>query len=139
MILPIIGFPTFLISTVLSGDPYVWPLPKEYTISPSLDLKISSDFAFVVAGDSANSEILTGAVDRYTYITFPHRAGKNESSGITTLTIDVSSNSEALQYGTDESYTLTVPNITGGYRFTCCKNSLWCNSWIGNIFPISNL
>ena len=113
MILPTLGAVTFLIGAALSVDPYVWPLPKEYTISPVLDLTISTDFEFVVNGDGANSEILTDAVDRYTYITFPHRPGANESSGIRKLTIEVASDSENLQYGTDESYTLTVPNITG--------------------------
>ena len=97
---------------IVGADPYVWPLPQDYTISSTLDLEISSSFKFVVSGNASNSAILSDVVNRYTSITFPHTVQNEVTTGISQLVINVASGNEDLQYGVDESYTLMVPNGT---------------------------
>ena len=114
-----------LVGITAGDDPYIWPLPAQFTISPTLDLDLAQNFTFVLAGSGANSEILSDAIDRYNYITFPHTAEANIATGISKLVINVASSDEDLQYGVDESYTLTVPNVTGSTSGLLTANTIF--------------
>ena len=127
MLRNLLSIPTLvlLLTGTTADDPYIWPLPVQFTVSSSLDLTISASFAFSIGTTGANSEILVDAVDRYTEITFPHHAEGNPTTGMTSLVINVASADEDLQFGIDESYTLAVPNATGSNIGVLTANTIY--------------
>lgn len=83
----------------------VWPKPQGQ--SPSFNgavFKLTpQDFKYAIAGES--SDVLEGAIERYTHLTFPDNVGesKDNLSQITQLSINVLSKYESLTLESDES------------------------------------
>ncbi|PON75322.1 Beta-hexosaminidase [Parasponia andersonii] len=100
---------------------YLWPLPTEFT-SGNDTLSVDPGLSLIGAGNGGNSAIVRAAFDRYKGIIFKHTTGVSPFSllrgkrpvyDITRLRIVVDSDSEDLQLGVDESYTLYVAKNDG--------------------------
>ena len=96
-----------IINFVSCSDPFIWPLPSTYTISPSLDLNIDNSFNITT---TSTSLILQNAINRYmNEIIFIHRPDTNPTTSlVSSLLITTKSSDETLQFGIDESYELNV-------------------------------
>ncbi|KAL6290868.1 hypothetical protein ACE6H2_008378 [Prunus campanulata] len=95
---------------------YLWPLPSEFTFG-NKTLSVHPQLSLVVGGNGGNSSILRLGFDRYKAIIFKNSHGVSSfdrirgmrlSYGVTKLKVVVHSDSEDLQLGVDESYTLLV-------------------------------
>ena len=96
-----------LFNIVFTQNPYIWPLPKSITISPTLNIDLASQFQITT---KSTSQILQKGINRYLYITFPHLP-ENESKASTllsSLVVTTNSDDETLQYGIDESYSIKI-------------------------------
>ncbi|XP_062154115.1 beta-hexosaminidase 1 [Alnus glutinosa] len=100
---------------------YVWPLPAEFT-SGNDTLSVDPGLSLAVGGNGENSSILRAAFDRYRRIVFKHSEGvsvfdrlrgRRSVYDISKLKVIVNSDSEELQLGVDESYTLFVAKNDG--------------------------
>ncbi|KAE7996850.1 hypothetical protein FH972_001539 [Carpinus fangiana] len=100
---------------------YLWPLPVEFT-SGNGTLSVDPGLSLDVAGQGGNSGILREAFDRYRRIVFKHSGGvsvfdrlwgRRSVYDISKLKVIVDSDSEELQLGVDESYTLFVAKNDG--------------------------
>ncbi|XP_010534473.1 PREDICTED: beta-hexosaminidase 1 isoform X2 [Tarenaya hassleriana] len=115
-------------SPEIQGDslPFIWPLPAEFS-SGDETLSVDPAISLIAAGNGGNSPIVKAAFGRYVGIIFKHvvdRAGRSRffrgaHYDITSLKIVVHSDSEELQLGVDEGYTLMVSknnyqSIVGG-------------------------
>uniref|UniRef100_A0A1J3GJX6 Beta-hexosaminidase n=1 Tax=Noccaea caerulescens TaxID=107243 RepID=A0A1J3GJX6_NOCCA len=102
--------------------PYLWPLPAEFTTGEET-LSVDPAVSLIVAGDGGGSAIVRAAFERYMGMIFKHAYGRASSLlarirflrvveyDITSLKIIVHSDSEELQLGVDESYTLMVSKM----------------------------
>lgn len=98
---------------------YVWPLPAEFAYGDKT-LSVDPDLLLTVDGCGGKSIIIREAFERYRAIIFKHTSGisirklrggsKYDVSG---LRIIVHSDSETLQLGVDESYSLSVSGNDG--------------------------
>ncbi|BFG22590.1 hypothetical protein CerSpe_088640 [Prunus speciosa] len=95
---------------------YLWPLPSEFTFG-NKTLSVHPQLSLVVGGNGGNSSILRLGFDRYKAIIFKNSHGVSSfdrirgmrlSYDVTKLKVVVHSDSEDLQLGVDESYTLLV-------------------------------
>ncbi|XP_050384993.1 beta-hexosaminidase 1 [Argentina anserina] len=95
---------------------YLWPLPAEFT-SGNETLSVDPALSLVVGGNGGNSGILRAAFDRYRAIIFKNSNGvtgiekmkaRKGSYDISKVRVVVQSESEELNLGVDESYTLFV-------------------------------
>ncbi|BBG97928.1 beta-hexosaminidase 1 [Prunus dulcis] len=95
---------------------YLWPLPSEFTFG-NKTLSVHPQLSLVVGGNGGNSSILRLGFDRYKAIIFKNShgvssfdriRGRRLSYDVTKLKVVVHSDSEDLQLGVDESYTLFV-------------------------------
>ncbi|GLT50891.1 hypothetical protein SLA2020_243460 [Shorea laevis] len=95
---------------------YIWPLPAEFS-SGNETLSVDPSIALTVSGDGGNSVIVSEAFDRYKRVIFKRASGfsifgkfrgRGSVYDISKLTVIVHSESEELQLGVDESYSLTV-------------------------------
>ncbi|GLT66916.1 hypothetical protein SLA2020_392560 [Shorea laevis] len=95
---------------------YIWPLPSEFS-SGSNTLYVDPSMLLTVSGDGGNSVIIREAFERYKRVIFKHAAGfsifgkfmgRGSVYDISKLRVIVHSQSEELQLGVDESYTLLV-------------------------------
>ncbi|XP_021813825.1 beta-hexosaminidase 1-like [Prunus avium] len=95
---------------------YLWPLPSEFTFG-NKTLSVHPQLSLVVGGNGGNSSILRLGFDRYKAIIFKNShgvssfdriRGRRLSYDVTKLKVVVHSDSEDLQLGVDESYTLLV-------------------------------
>ncbi|KAG4202672.1 hypothetical protein ERO13_A05G351400v2 [Gossypium hirsutum] len=100
---------------------YLWPLPSEFT-SGNQTLTVDPTLSFSALGKGGNSKILIEGFERYKKIIFKHVSGISlfdKSRGIRSvydiseLRVIVNSDSEELQLGVDESYTLFVAKKDG--------------------------
>nr|KJB76037.1 hypothetical protein B456_012G068200 [Gossypium raimondii] len=100
---------------------YLWPLPSEFT-SGNQTLTVDPTLSFSALGKGGNSKILIEGFERYKKIIFKHVSGISlfgKSRGIRSvydiseLRFIVNSDSEELQLGVDESYTLFVAKKDG--------------------------
>ncbi|CAB75760.1 beta-N-acetylhexosaminidase-like protein [Arabidopsis thaliana] len=111
---------TSSLSTPSPADspPYLWPLPAEFSFGNET-LSVDPTVTLIVAGNGGGSLIIRAAFDRYMGIIFKHASGRGSllsrirflkmvEYDITSLKIVVHSDSEELQLGVDESYTLMV-------------------------------
>ncbi|KAG7560937.1 Glycoside hydrolase family 20 catalytic domain [Arabidopsis thaliana x Arabidopsis arenosa] len=111
---------TSSLSTPSPADspPYLWPLPAEFSFGNET-LSVDPALTLSVAGNGGGSPIVRAAFDRYMGIIFKHASGRGSllarirflrmvEYDITSLKIVVHSDSEELQLGVDESYTLMV-------------------------------
>eukprot|EP01084_Bolivina_argentea_P111436 198816_1 len=98
---------TVLLTVTYAADPFVWPLPSTYTISPTLDLNLANSFNITT---TSTSTILQRAVRRYMdeIIFFHQPDGTPSSPLVTSLTVTAKIPDESLQLDTDESYTLNI-------------------------------
>ncbi|XP_078429452.1 beta-hexosaminidase 1 [Wolffia australiana] len=89
--------------------PLLWPQPMEFRHGNET-LSVDPKLEFRVVGAGSNSSILAEALERYRGIVFRHRtkSSPRPTFDLGRLTIVVSSDSEELQLGVDESYTLFV-------------------------------
>ena len=85
------------------ADPMIWPLPQSYSNGTGV-VTVSPAMKFVAAGTP--SADLTAAFARYEALILTHRVSSTE--GIASVSVTVSNDSEDLQLGVDESYTLDV-------------------------------
>ncbi|XP_019151420.1 PREDICTED: beta-hexosaminidase 1 [Ipomoea nil] len=88
---------------------YLWPLPSEFTSGNDI-LTVDPNLSLSVSGNGGSSVIVKEAFERYKHIIFKH-GSKLAGSGdydIKQLSVTVHSDSEELQLGVDESYTLLV-------------------------------
>ncbi|CAL9007960.1 unnamed protein product [Prunus brigantina] len=95
---------------------YLWPLPSEFTFG-NKTFSVHPQLSLVVGGNGGNSSILRLGFDRYKAIIFKNShgvssfdriRGRRLSYDVTKLKVVVHSDSEDLQLGVDESYTLFV-------------------------------
>ncbi|KAL6326693.1 hypothetical protein AAG906_010867 [Vitis piasezkii] len=91
---------------------YLWPLPSEFTFGEDV-LAVDPDLSLAVGGDGGNSDIVREAFLRYRGIIFKHSTRFSKFRGrsmydISKIRIIVHSDSEVLQLGVDESYSLLV-------------------------------
>ncbi|KAK5835433.1 hypothetical protein PVK06_011121 [Gossypium arboreum] len=100
---------------------YLWPLPSEFT-SGNQTLTVDPTLSFSALGKGGNSKILIEGFERYKKIIFKHVSGISlfdKSRGIRSvydiseLRVIVNSDSEELQLGVGESYTLFVAKKDG--------------------------
>ncbi|XP_022742491.1 beta-hexosaminidase 1-like isoform X3 [Durio zibethinus] len=100
---------------------YIWPLPSEFT-SGNETLAVDPTLSLSVSGKGGDLKILREGFERYKKIIFKHVSGVSifeKLRGITSvydiseLRIIVNSDSEELQLGVDESYTLFVAKNDG--------------------------
>ncbi|CAL8125123.1 unnamed protein product [Prunus armeniaca] len=100
---------------------YLWPLPSEFTFG-NKTLSVHPQLSLVVGGNGGNSSILRLGFDRYKAIIFKNShgvssfdriRGRRLSYDVTKLRVVVHSDSEDLQLGVDESYTLFVQKKDG--------------------------
>ncbi|CAL9007965.1 unnamed protein product [Prunus brigantina] len=100
---------------------YLWPLPSEFTFG-NKTLSVHPQLSLVVGGNGSNSSILRLGFDRYKAIIFKNShgvssfdriRGRRLSYDVTKLKVVVHSDSEDLQLGVDESYTLFVQKKDG--------------------------
>ncbi|BFG22595.1 hypothetical protein CerSpe_088690 [Prunus speciosa] len=100
---------------------YIWPLPFEFTFG-NKTLSVHPQLSLVVGGNGGNSSILRLGFDRYKAIIFKNSHGVSSfdrirgmrlSYDVTKLKVVVHSDSEDLQLGVDESYTLFVQKKDG--------------------------
>ncbi|CAB4270693.1 unnamed protein product [Prunus armeniaca] len=100
---------------------YLWPLPSEFT-SGNKTFSVHPQLSLVVGGNGGNSSILRLGFDRYKAIIFKNShevssfdriRGRRLSYDVTKLKVVVHSDSEDLQLGVDESYTLFVQKKDG--------------------------
>ncbi|KAH0884851.1 hypothetical protein HID58_060947 [Brassica napus] len=101
------------------SPPYLWPLPAKFS-SGDETLSVDPSLSLTVAGNGGGSPIVRAAFDRYMGMIFKHAYNRASSLltrirflsmveyDITSLKIIVHSDSEELQLGVDESYTLMV-------------------------------
>ncbi|XP_059666199.1 beta-hexosaminidase 1 [Cornus florida] len=95
---------------------YLWPLPSQFTFgNETLVVDPDLSFSFEVGGNGGVSAIVKDAFERYRGIIFKHssrflrfRSIRKSAYDISKLRIIVRSDDEALQLGTDESYSLLV-------------------------------
>ncbi|XP_061372251.1 beta-hexosaminidase 1-like [Gastrolobium bilobum] len=93
------------------SHPFIWPLPEKFTFGNE---SLSVDPALSLTGNGAASPIVLAAFDRYKGIVFKHASGFGLLRTLRTfydvakLNITVHSNTEELQLGVDESYSLFV-------------------------------
>jgi len=114
-----------ILSGVYASQPFIWPMPTQFTVSDDLNLNVdSSNFAFK---QNTQSSIIDTAFDRYKKLTFPHIAEGSADSAFSTVTglsLTIKDASEdTLGYGMDETYVLTLPS-SGGVA-TLTSNSVW--------------
>ncbi|KAL3691583.1 hypothetical protein R1sor_005234 [Riccia sorocarpa] len=98
-----------------ANETWIWPLPAEWTKGEStiiLDPKLE----LVVQGGLSESDVLEEAFERYLGHIFVHQSAegkklrrKSSSPTLLRLVINLLSDNQVLQLGTDESYTLAVP------------------------------
>ncbi|XVF75413.1 hypothetical protein PTKIN_Ptkin13bG0186800 [Pterospermum kingtungense] len=100
---------------------YIWPLPSEYT-SGNETLTVDPTLSLSVLGKGGDLKILREGFERYKKIIFKHVSGVSifdrfrgirSVYDISELRIIVNSDSEELQLGVDESYTLLVAKNDG--------------------------
>ncbi|KAK9282720.1 hypothetical protein L1049_010940 [Liquidambar formosana] len=98
---------------------YIWPLPSEISFGKDT-LIVDPDLSLAVGGEGGKSEIIRAAFDRYRGIIFKHSHGVSRFKlrggsvyDIRKLTVIVNSDSEELQLGADESYSLLVARNDG--------------------------
>ena len=99
-------FISFLFVSNVLSDPYVWPLPYQYTISDTPNVAIAADFAITT---TSSSTILKNGIQRYMDIIFMSQPMTTApSNAIKSVVVTTKSDDETLQYGVDESYTLEL-------------------------------
>jgi len=90
--------------------PQLWPRPQSFTLGENDTFYIlETSFRFVAVGES--SPILSQGFNRYYSIIFPSGSTVISFPGLTELThldVLVTSGEEFIQFGTDESYTLSI-------------------------------
>ncbi|XVF23795.1 hypothetical protein REPUB_Repub13aG0070000 [Reevesia pubescens] len=100
---------------------YIWPLPSEFT-SGNETLTVDPTLSLSVLGKGGDLKILREGFERYKKIIFKHVSGVSifeklrgirSVYDISELRIIVNSDSEELQLGVDESYTLFVAKNDG--------------------------
>ncbi|KAG6665727.1 beta-hexosaminidase 1 [Carya illinoinensis] len=100
---------------------YLWPLPSEFTFGNDT-LSVDPSLSLTVGGKGGNSGILSAAFDRYRAIVFKHSdafsifsrfRGRRSVYDISELNVIVHSDSEELQLGVDESYSLFIAKNDG--------------------------
>eukprot|EP01084_Bolivina_argentea_P232458 391791_1 len=94
-------------------DPFIWPLPMEYSVSNELSVSVSN--SFTMKQTNSNSTIITNAINRYMKLIFPHKPDNSappNTNPISILNINIADggSNTKLQYGMDESYQLQFPN-----------------------------
>eukprot|EP01083_Nonionella_stella_P201423 736924_1 len=114
-------------NTSAASQPYVWPLPTQFTVSNTLNLNVDqSKFQFTQT-QSTKSQVITNAFTRYTSLTFPHTpsgSADNSLQTITGLSLTIKDPSDTtLGYGMDESYVLSL--TTSGGIGTLNANTVW--------------
>ncbi|XP_044508932.1 beta-hexosaminidase 1 [Mangifera indica] len=99
--------------------PFLWPLPAQFT-SGNDTLSVDPALSLSLSGDGGRSTIVREAFDRYRKIIFKHSVsgfylfrGIRSGFDIGKLNIVVHSESEELQLGVDESYSLLVAKNDG--------------------------
>lgn len=101
---------------------FLWPMPAQVACGDSTVL-VDPEFELVAYGLGGNSLIVSDAFDRYKRLIFSHyrqhfdiinpkELGLLEGFLLERLTVNVSSDDNTLELGTDESYHLYVPNDT---------------------------
>ena len=96
----------FIVSLSIHSIECVWPQPQ--VLQSGVDtLPVSSSFSI---SSPSSSTILQNAIKRYSLLMFPFGAPRPSSSSpqLTQLTVSVSSSSEDLFLGVDESYNISV-------------------------------
>ena len=97
-----------------SQQPYIWPLPSNYTFDDTQLFSVDYNLKFNV---NIKSDILDQAFIRYQKIIFEHYPHYiSPTNAIDTLTITVASDSDYLQIDTDESYQLVI--VSGSAKLT---------------------
>ncbi|KAJ0979429.1 hypothetical protein J5N97_014903 [Dioscorea zingiberensis] len=89
---------------------YLWPLPKSFNHG-NQTLTVDPDLSLQTQGAGWSSPIVAEAFERYKDLVFNSqvfRRGAFESYDVTTLTVVIDSDDDALQFGVDESYALYV-------------------------------
>ncbi|GKU91856.1 hypothetical protein SLEP1_g5670 [Rubroshorea leprosula] len=95
---------------------FIWPLPAEFS-SGNETLSVDPSITLTVSGNGGNSVVVSEAFDRYKRVIFKRASGfsifgkfrgRGSVYDISELTVIVHSESEELQLGVDESYSLTV-------------------------------
>ncbi|KAG6557870.1 hypothetical protein Mapa_000638 [Marchantia paleacea] len=97
---------------------WIWPVPAEWSKGEST-LLVDSQLELVVQGALSESDVLEESFESYSAHIFAHQTEKDVMSKIKRrklgagtlqkLIVNVLSDDETLQLGTDESYTLKVP------------------------------
>ncbi|KAL2622433.1 hypothetical protein R1flu_002638 [Riccia fluitans] len=96
-----------------ANETWVWPMPAEWT-SGEGTLIVDPKLELVVQGSLSESDVMEEAFERYCGHIFVHQTIMNlrlpsDVPILQRLVINVISDSQTLQLGTDESYTLTIP------------------------------
>ena len=119
--MPSITLITLLLYTVSTSSLTVWPKPRSQTDTNILyTLTAAHSFSFNSIGPGAQSNIIHDAFKRYQGIIFLHTPSSIDvnditaPSTITSVTVNIASDDEALTLETDQSYniTITAPTIT---------------------------
>ena len=105
--MPPLLFLSALIAVMNAADPLIWPLPSQFTVSPTKDLSLSNSFNITT---NSNSQILQRSIERYlNEIIFTHIPDQQPTNSlVTSLAMTVKSTDESLQLGIDESYQLNI-------------------------------
>ncbi|XP_031254283.1 beta-hexosaminidase 1 [Pistacia vera] len=115
---------TLSVSVSASADlddslPFLWPLPAQFT-SGNDTVSVDPALSLSVSGNGGHSTIVREAFDRYRKIIFKHSfngfsvfRGIRSGFDIGKLNVVVHSESEELQLGVDESYSLLVAKNDG--------------------------
>ncbi|KAL5569146.1 hypothetical protein UlMin_025721 [Ulmus minor] len=118
---PVLCEPFNPASEVNASLTYLWPLPSEFS-SGDETLSVDPALSLAVGGNGGSSAIVRAAFDRYRGIIFKHTTWvspfdalrrRRPGYDISTLKIVVHSDSEYLQLGVDESYSLFVSKNDG--------------------------
>lgn len=106
---------TFQIADVDDSIVYLWPLPKEFSHGAAT-LTVDPNLALESQGAGGNSLILIEAFERYKNLIFKQRSKtplNQQGYDIRKLTVNVASDNETLQYGTDERYEIYIDSGFG--------------------------
>lgn len=87
--------------------PRLWPLPQQYSFGTQIVL-LSTPFTF---STNINSRILNASIDHYQNIIFAQDYNQALPGMIKELSITVQTTDESLQFGVDESYSLSIDNL----------------------------
>ncbi|XP_058772022.1 beta-hexosaminidase 1-like [Vicia villosa] len=132
----IIAFITFFISQSFAAKisqphhslPFIWPLPAKFSFGNET---LSVDPALSLTGTGANSPIVKAGFDRFKGIVFSNgysfgfvRTAKTVYD-VNKLNVVVRNNSEELQLGVDESYSLFITKAVGSGKVTIEANTVF--------------